>query len=133
MKRRRSSTAILIFETTCLLLSFAKSVADARIVPVGIAVVVEWSWGRSPGSIPRIPPNGLSSANRSRLSRIATGDGKVTVDEVTTAVNIALNRELPTEGCASTLFCPDLDSDLDCQITLPEILAAVTSAQEGCQ
>jgi hypothetical protein len=59
------------------------------------------------------------------------GDGVVTIDELLTAVDLAL-RPYPDSGCSETVFCPSLDVDLDCQITVAEIIAAVNQALEGC-
>lgn len=52
-------------------------------------------------------------------------DRAVTVDEIVTAVNIALG-EAEADGC------PNADSSGDGQVTVDELLAAVTAALEGC-
>jgi hypothetical protein len=53
------------------------------------------------------------------------GDGAVTVDDLVTAVNIAL-------GVVPFAACEAADGDGDEQITIDEIVAAVNRAQEGC-
>lgn len=53
------------------------------------------------------------------------GDGEVTVDELITAINIALG-ELSIEQC------PAADVDTDGQVTIGELIAAVNAALEGC-
>ncbi len=54
-----------------------------------------------------------------------SGDGKVTVDEIITMVNIALGN-----GDLST--CPVADANGDGQVTVDEILTAVNMALNGC-
>jgi cysteine-rich repeat protein len=53
------------------------------------------------------------------------GDGQVTVDEIVTAVNIAL-------GNAPLTQCPRADDDGDGQVTVDEIVRAVDAALNGC-
>lgn len=54
-----------------------------------------------------------------------TGGGQVTVDEILTAVNIAL-------GNAAVADCPAGDANHDGQITVDEILTAVNNALNAC-
>jgi hypothetical protein len=54
-----------------------------------------------------------------------TGNGQVTVDEILTAVNIAL-------GNATVANCSAGDRNQDGQITVDEILMAVNNALNGC-
>ncbi len=58
------------------------------------------------------------------------GDGVVTIDELITAVNIALTAE---PGICSTTICPAIDTNLDCQVSITEIEAAVNRALGGCE
>jgi hypothetical protein len=60
------------------------------------------------------------------------GDGTVTIDELMVAVNLALGVE-PFEECRDITSCPAIDTDLDCQVTVAEIVAAVNRALEGCE
>jgi hypothetical protein len=53
------------------------------------------------------------------------GDGQVTVNELIKGTNIALGN-LPLEEC------PSFDRNMDSQVTVDEILAAVDAALEGC-
>lgn len=53
------------------------------------------------------------------------GNGQVTVDEIITAVNIAL-------GAAAVEDCGAADTDGDGQVTVDEIVAAVDAALNGC-
>ncbi|MCX8071181.1 MAG: OmcA/MtrC family decaheme c-type cytochrome [Candidatus Binatia bacterium] len=53
------------------------------------------------------------------------GDGEVTVDEVVTAVNIAL-------GSAAIAACPAADSNGDQTVSIEEILQAVIAVLQGC-
>jgi len=53
------------------------------------------------------------------------GDGAVTVDELLTAVNIAL-------GISPVEQCPAFDVNGDGAVTVNEILAGVTNALNGC-
>jgi subtilase family serine protease len=53
------------------------------------------------------------------------GDGVVTVDEVLTAVNIALGAEPVSQ-------CPGLDANGDGIVTVDELLQAVDNALNGC-
>jgi hypothetical protein len=52
-------------------------------------------------------------------------DGMVTVDEIVTAVNIALGQRLVGD-------CPSADGNLDGQVTVDEIVTAVNNALNGC-
>jgi len=52
-------------------------------------------------------------------------DGTVTVDELTTGVNIAL-------GALPATQCPAIDPNADGAVTIDEILVAVANALEGC-
>jgi hypothetical protein len=53
------------------------------------------------------------------------GDGQVSVDEIITAVNIALgNRDVQD--------CPAADANNDGQVTVDEIVTAVNNALNGC-
>jgi len=64
------------------------------------------------------------------------GDGQVTIDEILFAVNVALNDAVSgpdaSLSCRETVYYPALDADLNCHITIEDILAAVNSALEGC-
>lgn len=53
------------------------------------------------------------------------GDQLVTVDELITAVNVALGQSV-------VAACPWVDRDLTGRVTVDEIVAAVNSALEGC-
>lgn len=53
------------------------------------------------------------------------GDGRVSVAELITGVNILL-------GSQGLFRCPILDSVMDSRVTVPELVDAVTSAVNGC-
>ena len=53
------------------------------------------------------------------------GDGEVSVDEIITAVNIALGTR-PVDDCRAA------DGNLDQQVTVEEIVTAVNNALVGC-
>lgn len=57
-------------------------------------------------------------------------DGHVTIDELVIAVRLALSG-----GCEDLLRCPAVETslDLDCRVTVDEIIAAANRAQEGCE
>src|SRR5262245_53598163 len=54
------------------------------------------------------------------------GDGTVTIDEILTMVNVALDA-LPSTACEAG------DANHDSLITVDEVLAAVNNALTGCQ
>ena len=53
------------------------------------------------------------------------GDGMVTIDELVTAVNIAL-------GSAGVAACPAADHDQSGAVTIDELVRAVNAALSGC-
>ncbi|MBI3784166.1 MAG: hypothetical protein HY270_12285 [Deltaproteobacteria bacterium] len=57
------------------------------------------------------------------------GDGAVTIDEIVYSVNLTFD----SDDCFTTTVCPSADTDLDCQITVSDVLAAVNRALEGCE
>jgi hypothetical protein len=66
------------------------------------------------------------------------GDGVVTVDEILGAVDLALRYQSDDpldarESCRELAGCPAIDTDLDCRVTITDIVAAVTRALEGCR
>jgi hypothetical protein len=69
------------------------------------------------GDIDVLPPNDCAGDCR--------GDGSVTVDELTTAVGIALDS-VPTIQCAAA------DTNDDGSVTVDELIAAVQSAFGAC-
>jgi len=58
------------------------------------------------------------------------GDGRVTIDELVTAVDLALNGN--AEAQADPTRCPALESGGDCRITLAELVRGVRSSLDGC-
>jgi hypothetical protein len=58
------------------------------------------------------------------------GDGRVTIDELVAAVDLALNGN--AEAQADPTRCPALESRGDCRITLAELVRAVRSSLDGC-
>lgn len=63
------------------------------------------------------------------------GDGVVTIDELISAINIALigdSENDSTQSCYQTDICPSIDTDLDCQVSVTELVAAVAAALNGC-
>jgi hypothetical protein len=54
------------------------------------------------------------------------GDGQVTVDEIVTAVSIALGNVPLTQ-------CPAADDNGDGSVTVDELLRAVSAALAGCE
>ncbi len=70
-------------------------------------------------------PFALPSPTVPPCSGDCNGDGKVTVDEILTMLDIAL-------GNVSVSACPAGDLNLDGQITVDEILVAVARALNGC-
>jgi hypothetical protein len=61
---------------------------------------------------------------QSNLPGDCNGDGKVTIDELVTGVNIALGLEPLTA-------CPAFDTNHDGQVTIDELIAAVNVALNG--
>lgn len=62
------------------------------------------------------------------------GDGRVSVDELITAVNVALQRWSDPAGPPwNAARCGPVDANLDCFVSIDEILAAVDRALEGCE
>jgi hypothetical protein len=65
------------------------------------------------------------------------GDGVVTVDQIMLAVDLVLREQSgildDPLSCIGTEECPAVDTDLDCQVTINEIVAAVNRALEGCR
>jgi hypothetical protein len=65
------------------------------------------------------------------------GDGEVTIDELVFAVGVALSDQSGgiegSRSCLATEFYPAIDTDLDCHITIADLLTAVSSALDGCQ
>jgi hypothetical protein len=63
-------------------------------------------------------------------------DGEVTIDELILAVGFALRLDAETDperACNSIRYCPLVDTDLNCQVTVAEIIAAVDRALERCE
>ncbi len=85
--------------------------------------------------IPTTTPTPTGSPSQPTVTPTATaitpcvgdcnGDGEVTVDELLTMVNIALENPLVSE-------CPAGDGNADGEITIDEILTAVNNALSGC-
>ncbi|MBI3783932.1 MAG: hypothetical protein HY270_11075 [Deltaproteobacteria bacterium] len=69
-----------------------------------------------PSNTPTVPPSCTGDCG---------GDSEVTIDELLTVVNIALEIVPPSA-------CPAGDSNGDGQVTIDEILAAVNNALNGC-
>ncbi len=60
------------------------------------------------------------------------GDGAVTIDELVRAINYALIADDPKGACVEIRKCSAIDTNLDCIITVPELVAAVNRALQGC-
>ena len=73
-------------------------------------------------------------SGKSDCSGDCNGDGVVTIDELIKGINLALPaRSDAVENCLATIDCPAMDTDLDCQVTITDLVAAVSRALEGCQ
>jgi hypothetical protein len=66
-----------------------------------------------------------ATATARRCAGDCNGDGAVTVDELITAVNIAL-------GSRTLEACPSLDAGGDGQVGIDELIAAVRRGLDGC-
>ena len=77
-------------------------------------------------SAPRTPsPTATPTTAAGACVADCNTDGAVTVDELITAVNIAL-------GLSDPRTCPAADRNADGQVTIDEVLAAVNLALRGC-
>jgi hypothetical protein len=61
------------------------------------------------------------------------GDGEVAIDELVFAVNAALSDTGVENACDLITYCPLIDIDLNCEITIDEIIAGVGRALGGCE
>ena len=66
-----------------------------------------------------------STAGARQCPGDCNGDGVVTIDELISAVNIALDN-------STVAGCPNADSDADGSVTIDEIIAAVDNALNRC-
>lgn len=64
------------------------------------------------------------------------GDEEVTVDDIVRAVGVVLfpyGDNDPRLHCLNKISCPAVDTNLDCQVDVTELVAAVDHALEGCR
>lgn len=121
LARGLSSTQVLFSDSPSAL--FSERALAIASVPGGCVV--------PPTATPTITVTPLSTPtptpSRTPMPCVAdcSGNGRVTVEEILTAVDIAL-------GSADLGNCPCADADGDGAVTVDEILAAVNTALSGC-
>lgn len=57
------------------------------------------------------------------------GDGRVSIDELVTALDLALHGKSGTVGER----CVAVDADLDCRVSITDLVRAINNALEGCE